>query len=96
MEVRGLLSLMGELFDFQPETGKFTYTPRTELIDGIYPFKLEVQDTAGNSAAPIDFTFTIDTRPFQASISAERVEGSKSYTQDHANYNKTIGGNSRP
>ena len=40
-----------------------------------YRFKLEVQDTAGNSAAPIDFTFTIDTRPFQASISAERVEG---------------------
>ena len=65
----------GDLFDFQPETGQFTYTPPTKLIDGVYRFKLEIQDTAGNSAAPIDFMFTIDTRPFQASISAERVEG---------------------
>ncbi len=63
-----------KLFDFQPETGQFTYTPQTELIDGAYRFKLEVQDTAGNSAASIDFTFIIDTHPFQASISAERVE----------------------
>ena len=66
-----------DLFDFQPETGKFTYTPPTELIDGTYHFKLEVQDTAGNSAAPIDSTFTIDTRPFQASISAKRIEGER-------------------
>jgi hypothetical protein len=65
----------GRLFDFQPETGRFTYTPPTELIDGAYRFKLEVQDTSGNSAIPIDFTFIIDTRPFQASISAERIEG---------------------
>ena len=65
----------GDLFGFQPETGKFTYTPPTKLIDGAYHFTLEVQDTAGNSATPTDFTFTIDTRPFQASISAERVEG---------------------
>ncbi len=65
----------GRLFDFQPETGRFTYIPPTELIDGAYRFKLEVQDTAGNSAIPIDFTFIIDTRPFQASISAERIEG---------------------
>ena len=65
----------GSPFDFQPETGKFTYTSPTELIDGTYHFKLGVQDTTGNSAVPIDFTFTIDTRPFQASISAERVEG---------------------
>ena len=65
----------GRLFDFQPKTGRFTYTPPTELIDGTYRFKLEAQDTAGNSAAPIDFTFIIDTRPFQASISAERIEG---------------------
>lgn len=62
-------------FDFQPETGRFTYTPLTELIDGVYRFKLEVQDTSGNLASPIDFTFSIDTRPFQASISAERIEG---------------------
>ncbi len=66
-----------DLFGFQPETGKFTYTPPTELIDGTYHFTLEVQDTAGNSAAPIDFTFTIDTRPFQASISAKRIEGER-------------------
>ena len=65
----------GRLFDFQPETGRFTYIPPTELIDGAYRFKLEVQDTSGNSAIPIDFTFIIDTRPFQASISAERIEG---------------------
>ena len=65
----------GRLFDFQPETGRFTHTPPTELIDGAYRFKLEVQDTSGNSAIPIDFTFIIDTRPFQASISAERIEG---------------------
>ena len=65
----------GRLFDFQPETGRFTYTPPTELIDGAYRFKLEVQDTSGNSAIAIDFTFIIDTRPFQASISAERIEG---------------------
>ena len=65
----------GSLFDFQPETGKFTYTPPTKLVDGVYRFKLEIQDTAGNSAAPIDFTFIIDTRPFQASISAERIAG---------------------
>ena len=71
----GAAKFDGGLFDFQPGTGKFTYTPPTKLIDGIYRFKLEVQDTAGNSAVPIDFTFTIDTRPFQASISAERVEG---------------------
>ena len=71
----GAAKFDGRLFDFQPETGKFTYTPPTKLIDGAYRFKLEVQDTGGNSAAPIDFTFTIDTRPFQASISAERVEG---------------------
>ena len=71
----GAAKFDGDLFDFQPETGKFTYTPLTELIDGAYRFKLEVQDTGGNSAAPIDFTFTIDTRPFHASISAERVEG---------------------
>ena len=73
----GAAKFDGDLFDFQPETGKFTYTPPTELIDGDYRFKLEVQDTAGNSAVPIDFTFTIDTRPFQASISAERVEGAR-------------------
>ena len=65
----------GRVFDFRPETGQFTYIPQTELVDGTYRFKLEVQDTAGNSAAPIDFSFIIDTRPFQASISAERVEG---------------------
>ena len=64
-----------KVFDFQPETGQFTYHPPTELIDGTYHFRLEVQDTAGNSAAPIDFTFTIDTRPFQASIAAQRIEG---------------------
>lgn len=63
------------VFDFRSETGQFIYTPQTELIDGTYRFKLEVQDTAGNSAAPIDFSFIIDTRPFQTSISAERVEG---------------------
>ena len=67
----------GTLFDFQPETGKFTYTPPTELIDGIYHFKWEVQDTGGNSASPIDFSFTIDTRPFQASISAKRIEADR-------------------
>ncbi len=67
--------LDGRIFDFQPRTGRFTYTPPTELGDGVYRFKLEVQDTAGNSATPIDFTFVIDTRPFQASISAERIEG---------------------
>ena len=71
----GAAKFDGDLFGFQPETGKFTYTPPTKLIDGVYRFKLEVQDTAGNAAAPIEFTFTIDTRPFQASISAERVEG---------------------
>ena len=71
----GAAKFDGRLFDFQSDTGKFTYTPPTKLIDGAYRFKLEVQDTGGNSAAPIDFTFTIDTRPFQASISAERVEG---------------------
>lgn len=71
----GAAKFDGELFDFQPDTGKFTYTPPTKLIDGTYRFKLEVQDTGGNSAAPIEFTFTIDTRPFQASISAKRVEG---------------------
>ena len=64
----------GNRFDFLPETGQFTYTPPAELIDGVYRVKLEVQDTAGNSAAPIDFTFRVDTRPFRASISAERVE----------------------
>ena len=71
----GAAKFDGDLFGFQPETGKFTYTPPIKLIDGAYRFKLEVQDTAGNSAVPINFTFTIDTRPFQASISAERVEG---------------------
>ena len=74
-ESPGAAKFDGNLFDFQPETGKFTYTPAIELIDGTYRFKLEVQDTAGNSAVPTDSTFTIDTRPFQASISAERVEG---------------------
>jgi hypothetical protein len=73
----GAAKFDGKFFDFQSETGKFIYTPPTELIDGTYHFKLQVQDTAGNSAAPIDFTFTIDTRPFQASISAERVEGAR-------------------
>lgn len=67
----------GQLFDFQPETGKFTYTPPTKLIGGTYHFKWEVQDTGGNSASPIDFAFTIDTRPFQASISAERIEADR-------------------
>ena len=71
----GAAKFDGGPFNFQPETGKFIYTPRTELINGTYRFKLEVQDSAGNSAIPIDSTFTIDTRPFQASISAERVEG---------------------
>ena len=73
----GAAKFDGDQFDFQPETGKFTYTPPTELIDGAYHFKLEVQDTAGNSAVAINFTFTVDTRPFQASISAERVEGAR-------------------
>ena len=73
----GAAKFDGRLFDFQPETGKFTYTPPTELIDGTYHFKLEVQDTAGNSAAPINFMFSTDTRPFQASISAERIEGKR-------------------
>ena len=67
----------GSLFDFQSETGKFTYTPPIELTDGIYHFKWEVQDTAGNSASPIDFSFIIDTRPFQASISAKRIEADR-------------------
>ena len=75
----GAAKFDGNRFAFQPETGQFTYTPPTELVDGAYRFKLEVQDTAGNSAVPIDFTFKVDTRPFQASISAERIEG-----QDHA------------
>ena len=75
----GAAKFDGNRFAFQPETGQFTYTPPTELIDGAYRFKLEVQDTAGNPAVPIDFTFRVDTRPFQASISAERIEG-----QDHA------------
>ena len=65
----------GHLFDFQSETGKFTYIPPTKLIDDTYHFKWEVQDTAGNPASSIDFAFTVDTRPFQASISAERIEG---------------------
>ncbi len=73
----GAAKFDGSPFNFQPEMGKFTYTPRTELIDGTYHFKLEVQDTAGNAATPIDSTFTIDTRPFQASISAERVKGAR-------------------
>ena len=73
----GAAKFDGSPFNFQPEMGKFTYTPRTELIDGTYHFKLEVQDTAGNAATPIDSTFTIDTRPFQASILAERVKGAK-------------------
>ena len=64
----------GNRFDFLTETGRFTYSPPAELIDGTYQFKLEVQDTAGNSAAPIDSTFRVDTRPFRASISAERLE----------------------
>ena len=76
-ESPGATKFEGSPFDFEPETGKFSYTPPTELIDGTYRFQLEVQDTAGNSAAPIDFTFTIDTRPFQASISAERIEGER-------------------
>ena len=67
----------GSPFYFQLETGKFSYTPPTELVDGTYRFQLEVQDTAGNSAAPIDFTFTVDTRPFQGSISAKRIEGER-------------------
>ncbi len=71
----GAAKFDGSFFDFQPETGKFTYTPPTKLIDGTYHFRLEVQDTTGNLAAPINFTFTIDTRPFQASISAKRIEG---------------------
>ena len=71
----GAAKFDGDLFDLRAETGKFSYTPPTELIDGIYRFKLEVRDTAGNSAVPINSTFTIDTRPFQASISAERIEG---------------------
>ena len=74
-ESPGAAKFDGSPFGFQPETGKFTYTPPIKLVNGAYRFKLEVQDTAGNSAVPIDFTFTIDTRPFQASISAERVEG---------------------
>ena len=65
------------VFHFQPETGKFTYTPPTQLTDGTYHFKWEVQDTAGNSASSTDFALTIDTRPFQASISAERIEGDR-------------------
>ena len=73
----GAAKFNGSPVNFQPEMGKFTYTPRTELIDGTYHFKLEVQDTAGNAAKPIDSTFTIDTRPFQASISAERVKGAR-------------------
>ena len=77
MEVRGALKFDERVFDFQPETGKFTYTPPTKLIDGTYHFKWEVQDTAGNSASPIDFALTIDTRPFQASISTERIEGDR-------------------
>ncbi len=68
-------SFDGRIFDFRPETDQFTYTPPIQLIDGSHHFTLEVQDTAGNSAAPIDFTFVIDTQPFQASISAERIEG---------------------
>ncbi len=67
----------GRLFDFQPETGRFVYTPPTELIDGAHHFKWEVQDIAGNAASSIDFSFTVDTRPFQASISAERIEGER-------------------
>ena len=71
----GAAKFDGDRFDFQLETGQFTYTPPTELVDGVYHFKLEVQDTAGNSAVPTDFTFRVDTRPFHASISAERIEG---------------------
>ena len=62
-------------FDFRPETGQFIYTPPIELIDGSHRFELEIQDTAGNLAAPIDFTFVIDRQPFEALITAQRIEG---------------------
>ena len=68
----------GQTFDFQPDTGQFTYTPSTigagrPLIDGRHTFKLEVKDTAGNAAEPIAFSFFVDTQPFDTAISAERV-----------------------
>ena len=70
-------SFDGQTFDFQPDTGQFTYTPSTigadgRLIDGRHTFKLAVQDTSGNAAEPIAFAFFVDTQPFDIAISAER------------------------
>ena len=64
----------GYIFDFNHVTGKFTYVPPNELVDGLHTFKLAVQDIHGNSADSVDFEFFIDTQPFYASISANRKE----------------------
>ena len=63
----------GKTFDFNPQTGQFTYIPPLELVNGLHTFKLEVQDTGGNSAQGVDFKFFIDTQPFNAVISAKRT-----------------------
>ena len=63
----------GDIFDFNPVTGQFTYAPPNELVDGRHTFKWNVQDIEGNLAESAEIEFIIDTLPFYAAISAERT-----------------------
>lgn len=72
-ETEGATIFDGKTFDFNPETGQFTYILPFDLVDGLHTFKLEVQDTEGNSAEGVDFEFFIDTQLFNAAISAKRA-----------------------
>ncbi|MCH8290346.1 PD40 domain-containing protein [Candidatus Poribacteria bacterium] len=68
------LAFDGKEFNFNLDTGQFRYRPPLELVDGLHTFRLEVQDTAGNEAQPIDFEFIVDTQPFGAAITAKRAD----------------------
>jgi len=62
----------GEIFSFEPETGKFSYVPDFELADGEHNFTLDVMDEEENSADTVKVKFFIDTKPTFVSLSAYR------------------------
>ena len=53
--------------DYEPDTGKLSYTPDTEFADGTHQVELTVKDRAGNLASAT-WSFIIDTIPPVTSI----------------------------
>ena len=71
-EIEDYTEFDGEIFDFNPETGEFSYVPEFELADGEHNFTIDVMDEEENSADSVNITFFIDTRPISVALSASK------------------------